>query len=69
MTRTTKAQRAALKRLYDRYEMDKRAVNAPPVSYRQFRKYAQPAFGLDGVIMIHLWNMWIGIEPDGYTHS
>ncbi len=20
-------------------------------------------------LMIRLWNMWIGIEPDGYTHS
>jgi len=74
----TKAQREALKRLYDRQpiyphltlleeQMVKRKrLTVVPITYRQFRRGVQP--GPD-CIMIQWCNMWLGIEPDGYTHS
>jgi len=75
MVKTTRAQRHALKRLHDRMEADyveqiKHGV-MPTVllSYRQFRKSAQPYFDDSGCIMVQWANMWVGIERDGYTHS
>jgi hypothetical protein len=58
---TTKAQRQAIARLYARN---------PDCSdcYRHFRKRVIYSFGA-GCLMIHWCNMWLGIEPDGYTHS
>lgn len=62
MAKITRAQRVALKRLYDRAPM--------PVSYRQFRKTViGPFYVNDPVIMVSWFNMWIGIERDGYAHS
>jgi hypothetical protein len=61
MVRTTKAQRQALKRLYDREPM--------LVTYRQFRQRLQGTFGSDKCVMVKWCGMWIGIEEDGYTHS
>ncbi len=55
----TRPQREALKRIYDR-DWNK------PASYLQFRRTAQPAFEC---VMVPYCNMWLGIEPDGYTHS
>jgi hypothetical protein len=61
MTRTTKAQRKALKRVFDR---------APQaLTYRKFRALAQPTFGCDGAIALPWCGMWLCIERDGYTHS
>lgn len=37
-----------------------------PVSYRDFRWTVR--YG-SGCIMVPFANMWLGIEPDGYTHS
>jgi hypothetical protein len=28
-----------------------------------------PEFGGDGAIMLHVSNIWFGIEPDGYAHT
>jgi hypothetical protein len=62
MVKTTKGQRAALKRVWDR-------DHAGVASYRRFRNLVQPTFGCDGAIVV-LWNgMWLCIETDGYTHS
>ena len=77
MVRTTKAQRAALKRVYDRgpilpylTEQERDAgITAVPITYRQFRRGVCPLFGGDGCIMIQWCGMWLGIETDGYTHS
>ena len=55
---TTKPQRAAIKKLWDR--------DGRKESYRQFRRRVQQGYDC---LMIQLWGMWIGIEPDGYTHS
>lgn len=56
----TRQQREALKRVYDRQPM--------PVTYREFRRQAVRA-SYDNCVMIAWNNIWLGIEPDGYTHS
>ena len=61
---TTKAQRASIKRLWLRIDESKRPT------YRAFRRTVQgPFLHNDPCMMVQLWNMWIGIEADGYTHS
>ena len=62
MVRTTKAQRKALKRMYDRWEV-------PLMSYKAFRLGLRPTFGCDGAVAIEWCRMWLCIEHDGYTHS
>jgi len=62
MLNLTRKQREAVKRLYDR-------DNNGCASYKEFRKRAGPCIGCPGVVMIGWCNMFIGIEPDGYTHS
>lgn len=63
MVKTTKAQRKALKRVYLR-QVETRAD--PGLVYREFRKMVEPG---PGCIMVPFAGMWLGIEPDGYTHS
>lgn len=58
MIKLTRPQRVALKAVYDRKVMAR--------TYRQFRKEVRPG---PNCIMIPWCNMWLGIEPDGYTHS
>lgn len=41
---------------------------AKKVTYRQFRRTVQRECYGDG-LMVHWCGMWLGIEPDGYTHS
>jgi hypothetical protein len=36
------------------------------VPYREFRRGVQPG---PGCVMVNFCSMWLGIEPDGYTHS
>lgn len=76
----TRAQRVALKRVYDRERLFKIPNHnrlftpdqipsyrfAHRVTYREFRRTVQP--GPD-CIMVPWCGMWLGIEPDGYTHS
>lgn len=76
MTRTTRAQRVALKAIYDRgpimvdeympYTMKTLRVRQ---SYRGFRKTVQPTFGMDGAVTVLWCNMWLAVETDGYVHS
>lgn len=54
----TKPQRQALKRVWLRLENG--------TTYREFRRSVHPG---PGCIMVQFCNMWLGIEPDGYTHS
>lgn len=58
----TQEQRKALKRVYDRKAQ-------PEESYRDFRRSVVPGLACDPVIMVPFAGMWLGIEPDGYTHS
>lgn len=78
---TTKAQRAALKRVYDRAPIlpqltkleqamiDSGRLTAVPITYKQFRRGAQATFGCDGAVTIQWKGMWLCIERDGYCHS
>lgn len=58
MVKLTKAQRIAVYRIYNRTEKT--------VPYREFRKTVQPGYDC---VMLPVFSMWLGIEPDGYTHS
>jgi len=82
MVITTREQRVALKRRYDydplyintsnrvtSRDHDGMVHNYGPISYREFRKRAQPTFGCDNAIVIDWCGMWLCIERDGYTHS
>lgn len=74
MVRTNKAQRRALKQVYDRAPIlpyitpaeASQGIKAIPITYKQFRRGVQPGYDC---VMIHWKGMWLGIEPDGYTHS
>ena len=55
----TRAQRLAIRRTYLRS-----ADGAP--DYRAFRRRVLPGLGY---ILLPWCGMWLGIEPDGYTHS
>ena len=59
MVKTTKAQRKALHLVWVRH-------HESGISYRAFRQSVQPG---PGCIMVRWCGMWLGIEPDGYTHS
>lgn len=59
MVKLTKEQRKALHKLWLRTSGDR-----PP--YREFRRTVTPGLGWVGV----RWcGMYVGIEPDGYTHT
>lgn len=58
----TKPQRAALARVYRRILAD----GQPGPTYRAFRRTVQPG---PGCVLVPFAGMWLGIEPDGYTHS
>jgi len=58
MIKLTKAQREALYKVWLRSDSS--------TDYRAFRRTVQPG---PGCVMIHWRSMWLGIEPDGYTHS
>ena len=60
MITLTRGQRIALKRIYDR------PTDWNNGTYRQFRRKVSPG---PGCIMIPWCGMWLGIEPNGYTHS
>lgn len=53
----TKLQRQALKRVW---------LRGTSGSYLAFRRSVQPG---PGCVMVSFAGMWLGIEPDGYTHS
>lgn len=75
---TTRAQRVAFKRIFDRFPLYPSynggftsnptgpGVGSKPISYRAFRKAI--IMGRD-CAMVQWCGMWLGIEQDGYTHS
>ncbi len=79
MITLTRAQRIALKTVFDRQAlfntpMDHEEIPAReiprdliPMSYRQFRRTA--VNHLQGCVMVPWCGMWLGIETDGYVHS
>lgn len=80
MVKTTRAQREALFRVFQRdfpnwvspgkrrTHATNEVVKVPTIQWRKFRAKVQPFFG-DSCIMIPYAGMWLGIETDGYTHS
>jgi hypothetical protein len=79
MTRTTRAQREAIFKVFQRdfpgwvspgrrQSINGLIVPVPTVQYRRFRAKVQPAFS-DSCVMLPWKGMWLGIETDGYTHS
>lgn len=83
MVKLNRAQRLALKRIFDRTSLIARvgpnnvllaraAENEPNVrcedilTYRQFRTLVHSGWDC---VMVPWCGMWLGIEPDGYTHS
>jgi hypothetical protein len=81
MVRTTRAQREALFRIFQRdfptwvspgkrrsrtsYEIEPVAT----IQWRKFRKTVEPYVGDDTCVMVPRWGMWIGVESNGYTHT
>lgn len=70
--RLTKEQQTALKRVWDRVPLNALHQTARegerPISYLAFRHKVRPCFG-DKCVVVPWCGMWLGIEPDGYTHS
>jgi hypothetical protein len=65
MINLTFEQKQALKKLYTRQSWDDKPTFK---SYLALRRAIVPAvFG--GYILIDMGHVWLGIEPDGYTHS
>jgi hypothetical protein len=62
MKKLTKEQQQALKRVYDR------GADTNPPTYLQFRRQAV-MMAYDDCVLIQWAGMWLGIEPNGYTHS
>lgn len=58
----TRQQRLALKRVFDRNPVRYQH------NYRTMRRLVQRT-AFDDSIMLPWCGMWLGIEPDGYTHS
>jgi len=54
-----KAQQTALKRVWTR--------NNQNMSYLAFRRTVCASF--DDAVLVRWSGMWLGIEPDGHTHS
>jgi hypothetical protein len=85
MVRTTRKQREALFRIFQRdfpswvspgkriNHMDIRTgidiVPVPTIQWRRFRKQVVGYSDGSGCVMLPWKNMWLGIEVDGYTHS
>lgn len=75
----TRQQRIALKAVFDRQPLYVKPdgtmsgwAHWPRATYRQFRRTALPLVqtsSIAPVVMVPWCNMWLGIEPDGYTHS
>jgi len=73
---TTRAQRQALKRVFDRHVLARFlkpdnffGERITEANYRAFRRTAQFECYGDALMVQTPSGMWLGIEPDGYTHS
>lgn len=71
----TKAQSLALLHKYRQSTLMEHIGDCAPFqrveypSFLAFRRAVQPQLCGDKAVMVRWCNMWIGIEPDGYTHS
>jgi hypothetical protein len=72
MITTTREQRVAIKRVFDRqpiYTSKIAEAMKQPISYKRFRKSVMGTIAMDGAIVVNWAGMWLVIEVDGYTHS
>ena len=67
MLTLTKPQRAAVHKVFLRYSHPDN-YHVVTDSYRVFRKRVQSGFGCVMLQPVE-GDLWLGIEPDGYTHS
>lgn len=44
-------------------------IRVPSTQWREFRSQVKPVWLGQGAVMLFWHGMWLGIEPDGYTHS
>ena len=65
MVKLTRDQREAIWKIFLRSN-DGMMIEYPLIAYKEFRKMVQPG---PGCVMIKWCGMWLGIEPNGYTHS
>ena len=74
MIKTNRAQRLAIRDLWLR-DIDSKVSNCKYGKvqtlrpYRHIRRSIQPTFGMDGAVVLPIWNMFLVIEKNGYTHS
>lgn len=69
---TTRAQRLAIKRIYDRqpiYVSKVAEAMKQRVPYKRFRKSVMGTLAMDGAVIVNWAGMWLVIETDGYVHS
>ncbi len=68
---TTKEQRKALYRVWLRdHDADPKTYQIGRHAYGEYLKFRRTAFQTHmGCMMLPWKGMWLGIEPDGYTHS
>ena len=69
---TTREQRIAIKRVFDRgpiYVTPVAEAMMQPISYRRFRKSVAGTICMGGAVIVNWAGMWLAIERDGYTHS
>ncbi len=73
MVVTTREQRVALKRLWERGKLRGEIENNLPTAqgktYLQFRREFRPVFRNDPCLTGWWMKMYFGIETDGYTHT
>ncbi len=75
MMTLTRAQRVALKTVFDRGPIESTPMMLDNyygvkrwMTYREFRRTVQPEIG-GAAVMVHWCGMWLGIETDGHVHS
>lgn len=80
MVKTTRAQREALFKVFQRdfpgwvnpgrrWEGKVKIIKVPTKQWRRFRKQVTLYSDGSGCVMVPWKGMWLGIETDGYTHS
>jgi hypothetical protein len=69
MVRTTRLQREALLRVFTRRDPKPDHPINVHAWWRRYRAFRRTAHAGYDCIMIQWCGMWLGIEPDGYTHS
>ena len=68
MIKTTRAQRETLHRIWTRYHRPNETDPDQGESYRSFRRRVSCGFGWVGIEPIP-GGLYIGIEPDGFSHT